>query len=54
MIKVPYVDIKGQHSILKKEILAVVEKALEKSDFISGRRSGSKFNVEAYFCSAFS
>ena len=35
-VKVPYVDLKGQHKALKREILSVVAKAMDRCDFVLG------------------
>ena len=49
-LKVPYVDLPGQHKPLKKEILAAVSKHLDRGDFILGEAVSELERDFAKYC----
>jgi len=50
MIKVPYIDLKNQHALLKREIMVAIETTLDRCDFILGEEVEKFENSIATYC----
>jgi len=50
MIKVPYIDLKSQHALLKREIMVAIEMIFDRCDFILGEEVEKFENSIAAYC----